>query len=51
MAWHVPREELPEWLDRMDVPFDGHSNEEKHERMQDFAVYLADQAAAKGGTR
>lgn len=41
MSWHVPREELPDWLEEKDVPWDGHTTEEKHERMQEFAEYLA----------
>jgi hypothetical protein len=45
IAWHVPREELPDWLDRNELEYDGHTTEEKHERVQAFAQYLADQSA------
>ncbi|WP_226006053.1 hypothetical protein [Natrinema salinisoli] len=48
IAWHVPRNELPDWLKERDVAWDGHSTKEKHERMEQFAESLV--AAADTGS-
>ena len=40
IAWHVPRDELPEWLEEKDIPYDGHTTEEKHERMRTFSQFM-----------
>lgn len=40
MGWHIPREDLPEWLEETDTPYDGHTTEEKHDRMQRWIAAL-----------
>ena len=40
LAWHVPRDELPEWIEERDVVWDGHSTEEKHRRLRRYAESL-----------
>lgn len=48
ISWHVPRDELPRWLDECDLEWDGHDREEKHERMQELATYFAGEGGSAG---
>lgn len=37
IGYHVPREMVPDWLDKKDPNYDGYATEEKNRRVQDLA--------------
>lgn len=40
ISWHIPREELPDWMEKGDLEFDGHTNEEKNRRVREYIKYI-----------
>jgi hypothetical protein len=34
ISWHVKNEELPDWLEKTSIEWDGHTTEIKHQRLQ-----------------
>lgn len=36
ISYHIPREDLDDWIPEKENCYDGHSNEEKRERLEQF---------------
>lgn len=40
ISWHIPKKDLPDWIEEGQLEYDGHTNEEKNRRVREFIRYI-----------